>query len=400
MTAGELYVSLGVKGADKTMTALGSIKNGLTEAKSVSLEMKAALVGAMYALERVFAKSGAVGTGMTNFTALTGLSAKTLQQWQYAARQMGASSDDVTSSIMAIQKAMAGVDLNKGVPEGLMLLSQAAGGIDFRKKDDPFYMMAAFQKAVHNLGNSPRAKAIENYLVSSMGINPAMIAAMQRNAFNEKAFKAAPIYSDKELGNLDKANIGWSNLSNEIEMAFGHFNAKHGTELVKEFTTLTRGAEKFAESLEHISEKFKVIETAGHALEGIGNTFKLIGEIMDKFQGKESKKGDLLYTPPGQEAVPGFKDSPVGHFLSAAWGAIAPGSSGPSNIEINPAHIPVPAEIARPNTSHSAHTTNRTTTFNQQFHYQHDGKDSKKNASDMRKVHQDAYRQFDQGRVN
>ncbi len=211
MNAGEFFVNLGVKGSEKTIGALTSVKKGLGELGTISLETKAAIVGATYALERLFEVSGKTGTELTNFNALTGLSTKQLQQYQYALMQAGGSAEDMTATIEGIQEAMARVDLNKGVPEGLALLSKYAGGIDFSKKNDPFYILAAYEKAMKNLGDSPKAKAIFNQLAGNL-LPASVIEAMRLGKFSPSTFGKAPIYGDKEIASLNKANIAWVNL--------------------------------------------------------------------------------------------------------------------------------------------------------------------------------------------
>lgn len=377
MNIGELFLNLGIKGSDKTISALSNVKKGLGETKSMSLEMKAGLVGAMYALERLFAASGAMGTGLTNFNALTGLSAKQLQQWQYAARQAGVSGEEMTGSLKAVQAAMTNMMMGKGAPEGLGLLANKVG-FDPKRARDTFYVLEQLQKFARTVPND-----IGNSVMKSFGLSEGTIAAMRRNAFSPQMMARAPIYSDKEISSLDRANIAWSNLGNKIEMAIGHFNARHGNQLVKDISMVTDSVIKLAEALEQTSEKFKLLETIGHAFEGIANTLKLFLEVTDKIGGKESKPGDLLYTKPGQEMVPGFSNSPVGKFFGSLFGG---GASAPTAASTGALSIPLPAY---PPTSQGHNVT-----IKQDLHFQHDGKDHARTADSVKKAIQDSYRQM------
>src|ERR1700744_4238817 len=103
MDIGSLFLNLGIKGSEKTVGALTDVKKGLGELGSMSLEAKAGIVAAMYALEQLFATSGKAGTDLTNFNAITGESVKTLQQYQYAARQVGVSNQEVEGSFKTLQ---------------------------------------------------------------------------------------------------------------------------------------------------------------------------------------------------------------------------------------------------------------------------------------------------------
>lgn len=398
ITAGDLFVNLGIKGSEKTIGAINSATKGLGEAKSMSIEAKAAIVGAMYAMERLFASSGAMGTGLTNFNALTGLSAKQLQQWQYAARQAGVSNSEFTGSLMGVSKAMAQVDLAKPPPTGLWLLSQAAGGIDFKKKNDPFYMMEMIQKGVRNMGTGPRAKAIADYLASSMGISEGVIAAMQRNMFRPDVFAKAPTYSDKEISQLDKANIAWSNLSNKIEMAVGHFNALHGGKLVQEFSLVVNAAVKLAEALDKVAMKYTLFEKLAWAIEQVAGA---MNDLTGYSEGKRTFWGDELDPKTGKPKT----GLPI---MSGGWANLFAALVG--NSETNKPLAPgqtldasgklIPQRIAPTMPAASAKPAENKVQINQNLHFQHDGKDAQKVGASVTKANRDVINQLNIGETH
>ncbi len=376
MTVAELFVNLGIKGSEKTVGALSNVKKNLSEMKDMSLEAKAGIVAAVYALERLFAASGAAGTNLTNFNALTGLSTKQLQQWQFAARQAGVSNDEFTGSVKAVQGAMTNMLMGKGAPEGLGLLANKVG-FDPKRARDTFYVLEQLQKFARTVPND-----IGNSVMKSFGLSEGTISAMRRNAFSPSMMSRAPIYSDKEIGSLDKANIAWSNLGNKIQMAVGHFNAKHGMELVKDISMVTDSVIKLAEALFNASEQFKLLETIGHAFEGIANTLKLFTELTEKIGGKDAKKGDLLYKAPGEEMFPGLSSSPAAKFLGGLFGG---GGSAPSAASAAAPAFPMPA---------MAHSGGQSINVKQDLHFQHDGKDHKKTGDSVKKAVQESYRQM------
>lgn len=389
LSVGELFVNLGIKGSEKTLGSIAGVKKGMSETASVSLEAKAAIVGAMYALERFFAASGARGTSLTNFNALTGLSAKQLQQWQYAARQAGVANEEFAGSLKAVQTGMTNMLLGKGAPEGMALVANKVG-FDPKRARDTFYVMEQLQKFAKTVPAD-----VGNSVLKTFGISEGTIAAMRRNAFNAQAFSKAPVYSDSQFQALDRANIAWSNLGQKIEMAIGKFNAKHGGQLVKDISIMVDAVLKLADALEKVATRFKLIQTLGMALSGIANTLKLVSEIFDKFQGKESEKGDLLYKKPGQEMFPGFKDSPVGKFLSDLFGGNEKKTSEPT--------IPSPFDrsIAHPSVKKGqAQSSQQNVNINQNLNFQHDGKDHKRTGDSVKKANQDAFRQFNLGQVS
>lgn len=288
MNIAELFVNLGIKGADKTVGTLGSIKKGMGELGSTSIETKAAILGAMYGLERMMAISGAAGTNLTNFTALTGKSAQDLQKWQFAARQAGVGADEMAGSVKSVQNSMANMLLGKGAPEGIALLSKAVGGLDPTKYRDTFYMLTQLQKGMQLM-----APEMGNMVGKSFGLSEGTIAAMRRNMFTPEMLAKAPTYSDKEIGSLDKSNIAWSNLNNKIQMAFGHFNAKHGQGMVGDISKTVDQVFKLAEAFEKLSEKIKLFQIIDEIFKGWGLIFEAIGAGVDKLNeltGKGSTK--------------------------------------------------------------------------------------------------------------
>jgi hypothetical protein len=294
----ELFVNLGIKGAEKTVGALGSVKKGLGEVSSMSLEAKAGILAAMYGLERMMAVSGAAGTTLTNFASLTGLSSKTLQQWEYAARQAGVSGEELTGSLKAVQNSMTNMLLGKGAPEGLGIVAKAVG-FDPKKARDSFYVMEQLQKAAQAL-----PKDVGNNVLKSFGLSEGTISAMRRNAFNPALMAKAPLYSDKEVSSLDKSNIAWSNLGQKIEMAFGHFNAKHGQSLVNDISKVADAVFKMVDAFSKLAEKLKIFSVIGKVFAGWGLIFQGVSSGVDSLLGVgkgggeyTDKKGNLKKDP-------------------------------------------------------------------------------------------------------
>lgn len=357
MNVGELFVGLGIKGAEKTVGAITSVTKGLGEAKSMSLEAKAGILGAMYALERLVATSGAAGTGLTNFNAFTGLSAKQLQQWQYAARQAGVSSEEFAGSVKSVQNAMTNMMMGKGAPEGLGLLSNKVG-FDPKRARDTFYVLEQLQKFARTVPND-----IGNAVMKSFGLSEGTIAAMRRNSFSPELMARAPIYSDKEINSLNRANIAWSNLGNKIEMAVGHFNSKHGVQLVNDITKITDAVLKLSEALLKVAEKYKVFE-------GLAKVANFTAEAL------ESKEGTVL----GEKHL----EKKVWNWITGKGFQNAPGMQ-PMEQHITPTVPGVPSIVSGPQ---------QNINVKQDLHFQHDGKDAKKTGDSVKRAVQESYRQM------
>lgn len=366
MTVGELFVNLGIKGSDKVGKELKNVKDGLGDVKGMSLEAKAAIIGVIYGLEKMMSSSAQMGTSLTNFTELTGMSAQSLQQWQYAARQAGVSSDELTGSLKSVQSSMTNMLLGKGAPEGLAMVANKVG-FDPSRARDTLYVMQQLQKFAQSV-----PKDVGNNMLKSFGLSEGTISAMRRNAFRPDVFQKAPTYSDKEIGQLDKTNVAWSNLGNKIEMAIGHLTAKHGLSIVKDIERMTTGVLKLADALATLSEKSKVFIAIGWAAQQVANVMGLMSVGIDDVTGSH-KKGD-------NEKIFG-KDSAISKALN--W-----------RDSIDKSFGDFLKQGVSPNLRSQPSAKSEHVEINQTLQFQHDGKDHRKTAEAARKGVKDAYRQY------
>ena len=357
MNIAELFINLGIKGSEKTVGALSNVKKGLGEVSSMSLEAKAAIVGAVYALERLMSNSAKVGTGLSNFAALTGLSTQSLQQWQFAARQAGVSSEELTGSLKAVQTGMTNMLMGKGAPEGLGLLANKVG-FDPKKARDTFYVMEQLQKFAKTVPAD-----VGNTVLKSFGLSEGTIAAMRKNVFRPEILKKAPTYSEGEIGGLNKTQVAMSNLSEKFEMAIGRMTSKHGLSIIKDIDQLSTSLLKLISSFTILAEKLKIFQVFGKVFEGWGLIFDGITKGAQALTGGKDEKG---------KEWKGLKKDPV--TMLSDW--VGDKISGP------PTGLP-------PST-----TKNQTVNVNQNLNFQHDGKDHKKTGDSVKKAIQDSYRQM------
>lgn len=310
MIIAELFVNLGIKGAEKTIGALSGIEKGLKGVGGTSLEAKAAIVGAMYALERLFAKSGQAGTDLTNFNALLGGSAKTLQQYQYAARQVGVSNQETENSFKTLSSSMTKLRMGEGAPKGYAQVAMLTGGITSADVDRYMQNPDLLLQKLQLYAQKEKRLGIRNEALKSFGLSDNMIAALSRNAFNPRALQRAPTYSDNEIKQLDKANIAWSNLGTKIEMAIGHLNAAHGGQLVKDITDLT-------DKVLSLTTAFLKLAEATHFFEWLNKSVQGLTMLIDALTSSVNN----LKTPEGRSELAGdAKDA--GNFLLHSGGQV------------------------------------------------------------------------------
>lgn len=282
MNIAELFVNLGIKGDKKTLDGVMGVDKGLKDTASSAFAAKAAIVGAMYALERLFATSGKAGTDLTNFNATVGTSAQILQQYQYAARQVGVSNEEVAGSFRTLQNEMTKTLLNGDAPKGLARVAQLLG--NFSPKDIEAFAKKPellFQK-LQEYANKERSLPLRNEVLRTFGLSDNVIASMARNAYRSDVLSKAPTYSDSEIKRLDKANIAWSNLGTTVEMAIGHLNAAHGGQLVGDISKLVGEVVKLSEAFLHLSEKLKLFKGIDLIFKGWENIFNGISDSIDK----------------------------------------------------------------------------------------------------------------------
>jgi len=396
---GEFFLSLGIKGAEKTLSALSNAKKGMGELGSASLEAKAALLGAAYAFERLMSNSARAGTDLENFNALTGISAQTLQQYQYAARQVGISNEEMASTFKGVQNVMTNMRLGKGAPEGLAILSGKVGFDSNRAKSDTTYVM----KKLQEFANAEHEVGMRNFVLKSFGVGENVMAGMARNAFRPEVMQKAPTYNEKEIHHLDQANAAWSNLGNQVQMAIGHFNAAHGTQLVKDLSMILDKVIKLTEAFLKLAEVL-------HLFEGIGKIFEGWGKIFDLANGGVKKVKDALSSPEGTKELGkntlGFlKEMPsvLGVMAGDLAEKIMPSAqaAGPNAaaLKVKPSANPITPKMVSPSVGNSVQSNSTQNNVNQTFHFQTDGSNHKQVGDANQKAVTKAFYQIQQGGI-
>lgn len=280
----ELFVTLGVKGSEKTVEAFAKVGTGIKNVATMSFEAKAAIIGATYALEQLMSSSAERGTELSNLSQYLGISTKQLQQWQFAARQAGESGEEFTASLKSVYEKIAQMRMGKQRPEGFAIFSQAVGGFDIEKSyHDIFYTLSKLQE----FAKSNIDTLVQNPVLKSFGLSENTIAAMRKGVFNTVNIKRAPTYNDQEIKSLNQVKVLWDNLENKVAMFFGHFTAKNGKEMIENISKTADQLFKIAEALEKISSKL-------HAMDHITDVFKgwsvLLQTVSDLLEGKSTKE--------------------------------------------------------------------------------------------------------------
>lgn len=272
MQAGELFVSLGVKGTDKTVAAFASIKQGLGQTASMAFETKAAIVGAAYAIEQMTSASGNNAQGLINLSTVLGTTTEQLQRYRYAASLAGISNEQMDSSFSSLQKTLAEYKMTGQAPAAL---SRVAGIIG-----DKGFLEAAqkqdFPKVIQYLQKFAQSGISKDIIAASLGGLGlgSLTPGLMRGMFDDKNLARAPITGQRTLESLDKMKQRFTDIE-------AHANRMRDNMVVKWGPQLATDIDKILPSIEKLVDAFAKLETSAHAMQWIGKIFEGWGKIFD-----------------------------------------------------------------------------------------------------------------------
>lgn len=292
MNIAEFFVSLGVKGSEKTIGAVQKVAQGMKGLWNSSIEAKIAIMGAFYGLQQLTATSNRTGTELKQFTVLTGMSARMLQQYEYAAQQVVGHNVELADTFKGLQdriKDMLGGQGGGFQYLGAMVNALKKSGItvelDEAKRwltDVPLLMQRMQQfAALPNVSNIWKEK-----ILSQMGATPDLIQAMLMGGLTPGKLEAAKpyTYSDAEVDRLTRASTAWANMGTAMERSVGRFNAEYGPEMAKNLEKIVEallGPKGLVPALAQLSDSIKaadslntVFSTIAHEVETLAHLTK------------------------------------------------------------------------------------------------------------------------------
>ena len=323
MNVGELFISLGVKGADKAVGAIASVKDGLAKTRDMSLEAKAGILGALYALEQLVAGSNHTGAELTNLSTVLGITTEDLQRYQWAAQQVNVSNQSVTGSFLALQSAMTKLMTKGTANEWFPRFAQMAGvtGADLAElQKHPEQMLMKLQQ----YANKEKNKGLLREVLSNFGLDAGMISALERNAFRPEILARAPVQSASDIAANSQNNVEWANLATKFEQGIGHLNAKFGGKLVKDISGVSAEVIRLVDSFARLADKIHLIEGIGKIFEGWDLIFNGLIKVVDAFSDPK-KMADLkknmseFFTGQGEGGI-GSAEGAVADFIPGVNG--------------------------------------------------------------------------------
>lgn len=257
MTIAEFFVEVGVKGTAKATSALNSIKSGLTDVSSSGLAAKAAIVGVVYAVERLTLGAAQMGTTFKQFENFTGISAQGLQRWQYALTQSGVVAEETQKNIENVQQTMGKLLLGEGQPKGYGIL-QSLVGFDITRAKDTLYVMGKLREYLKADSNITRA----NEVGQSFGLSPAVIQALRTTTVDLDKISKNQLISDSTIDRLNKTNIAWMNFWRTLKLFQANLVSDYGISAIKS-----------------LSNAFKVVVDTGVAVSKLTKDFTILKDV-------------------------------------------------------------------------------------------------------------------------
>lgn len=235
-SAGEMFINLGIKGADKTFGDLMKTNDAMKDLRSVSIETKAAILAVLYGIEKLVTTSGQLGTTLKNFSTISGVSADTIQRYEFQAKKAGVANEALRNSFLKVQESMMNIRAGEGLPKWLaaIITTLAQRGVDLgpdfvaRAQKDPTLAFQAMEKYAQipdkDIDRSTRAITLQQ-----AGWDPAVITAMMKGLFSPEKLSSVPnsaILKSGEIDKLDALRARWDILITEIEVFIAKMTAK------------------------------------------------------------------------------------------------------------------------------------------------------------------------------
>ena len=270
-----------VKPSDKTPKALDQVGDSMKKVGQMSLQTKAVILGAIYALDRLFSITGAKGTELLNVSAMLTGNTKALQQYQYVGKMAGLTNQEVAQSFVGLSDAMGKLSTTGEAPKFWGQLQRRIGGIS--AEDVRMFTLhpEMLLQRLQTYAQVEKDVGVRNQVLKSM-VGANMAAILVRNKFTPQALDRAPVYSESGVKRLDQSRAAWADLANSFEMMFGRLNIVFGPKLAEGLKTIIPSLEKMISLFVKLSENLQAFKVLDLIFKGWGEIFGLINSALDK----------------------------------------------------------------------------------------------------------------------
>ncbi len=285
MTVAELDVLLQVKGSAAANRALEGVDSGLKDIWSTSIATKAAILAAVYAVERLTTGAAKDGAELVALSTILQTTPAKLQAVTLALQPFNVSAQEVSASLLSLQSAVAKMVFNKDAPAYFKLFTAAVGGLDKDKlmgPDGPLY----FLEKLHEFSKMGQPLVMRE-LLEGMHISPNLFQALERLSPDKKldSLKGMNVLLNSQYTELDKVNAAWLKFGSDFDTVIKKLTANHGESLMKAIEAFIATVDALARGVEILSllvdKILNLVGAGGKALLGQTN-FKYLVEPQSK----------------------------------------------------------------------------------------------------------------------
>jgi hypothetical protein len=272
---GELFINLGIKGADVVGKGLDGAKKGMEGLASVAGEASLALLGVVAGLEETVRRAGAQAHDMIALSDATGIAVEQLGALKNAFRQFGAEKE-LAPTLDAIRKVQGEIARNKGMSGEQEQFVVAAHADPEKFKKDTVYVLELARKLVQSMpkGNAAELEKTQAYLASVGLSGNNMFSMLSRAKQDFTKLKPGDVINTDETNSLNSSYVGLSNILDKIEKFGGHKAAKFGNGFVTNLDNMTTSVLDLVDALDQVGKKYGIFEK-------IGNVAKAVSEFFD-----------------------------------------------------------------------------------------------------------------------
>lgn len=292
---GDLYVNLGVKGSEKTVGALGDVKKGMGDIKSISLEAKAAILATVYGLEQMTSSSLQLGNSLQNTSTLIGVSEQVLYRYGTAARAVGGTLEDVQGSFEKIFDLGAKIATGQSRPKGLEYINSILGpmGKAITQQEMEQDQEAVMQK-LQTFALRKDVPLNRKYEALLSMVSKSTATDLEKGAFETKRLDKIKTPSEGEFKRLEKGSAAVEEVKIKVDKAFLDFTAKYGASLAANLDKLIPAMTQLITAILNLGDTIHAWKIVGATVGGVGEAIEGDAKVIDWAQNiwASGKKGE------------------------------------------------------------------------------------------------------------
>lgn len=265
MQIGELFVSLGFKGADKANKDLVKTKDNMVGLTKKTIGMIGALAGVTIGLSALYNRAVGSGTALTKFSNFTGKSSKELQKWQYIAMEAGVAGAEVENSFRRLSEIAGDFNITGNFPAELQKIAEVTGGLDLDKLDDADYMLRKIQAF---LQSGAETQSVLNNIAGGL-VGQDMIQFLNQNRKDPSQVPDSAIMSDQTAKALQKTKADFDKFFKDLEVRFARLFVKVAPDVLPRLKELAVEVVNLSEALINFLSRNKVFEMMGHVIKAM-----------------------------------------------------------------------------------------------------------------------------------